>query len=302
MPVGIPQLRALVAVVDEGSFSAAATRLGISQSAVSHAVASLEQATGRPVLSRPGPPRTTVLGEQVLAQARVAVTAVRAVEELAARRDGHPSGSIALAAPPTVCHALVPALLEQWRADFPGVAISLFEGEDEEVAGWLDSAVADLAVLVDPPHVPDHAVVLDSDVFHAVLRADHPLAAQDELDVADLYDDDFLLSTGGCERAIREIHRGGAVPFAPIHRIRQLGTLFAMVRAGVGVSIVPGSAAGMVGPDVVLVPLRECTRRSLVLSGPLHRPWHPAATALVRATSPVDRCSVGHDDPGWARR
>jgi len=91
------------------------------------------------------------------------------------------------------------------------------------------------------------------------------------------------------------------VAFAPIHRIRQLGTLFAMVRAGVGVSIVPGSAAGMVGPDMVLVPLRGCTRRSLVLTGPLHRPWRPAAIALLRATSPVDRWPVGQDKPGWAR-
>jgi len=69
---------------------------------------------------------------------------------------------------------------------------------------------------------------------------------------------------------------------SPVPEVRQLCTLFAMVRAGVGVSIVPEYAAGMVGPDVVLVPLRQRTHRSLVLTGPLRRPWHPAVTALVR--------------------
>jgi len=283
MSLGISQLRALVAVVDEGSFSLAASKLGISQSAVSHALASLERATGQPVLTRNGaPPRPTMLGKLILEHARSAVAAVRAVEEISTRRDGQPQGKVVFAAPPTVSHALVPALLEQWGLEFPGVAVSLFEGEDDEVARWLDTAIVDLAVLVDPPSRPEGSVVLHSDVFHAVLSADHPLAEQDEVDVADLTDDEFLLSTGGCERRIREIHGRAGVPFAPTHRVRQLGTLFAMVRAGIGVSIVPGLAASMMGPDVVMIPLLQQVHRTLLLTGPLTRPWHPATSALVR--------------------
>jgi len=281
MAVGIPQLRALIAVVDEGSFSVAAERLGISQSAVSHAVAALERATGRPVLVRTGRPQPTAVGRQILDHARAALAAIVAVEEIAMRRDAQPHGQLVLAAPPTACHALLPAMLARWSSGFPDVSVSLFEGEDDEVSGWLDSVTADLAVLVDPPRVPDGAAVLDSDVFHALLAADHPLAGQPRIDVSDLSDDAFLLSTGGCERSIREIHGRAGAPFRPAHRVRQLSTLFAMVRAGVGVSIVPGLAAVMAGPDVVLVPLHQQVRRTLVLTGPLRRPWHPAATALV---------------------
>jgi DNA-binding transcriptional LysR family regulator len=56
-----------------------------------------------------------------------------------------------------------------------------------------------------------------------------------------------------------------------------------MVRSGVGVSVIPGLAAGMEGAGLVLVPLRQRQARTLVLTGPLHRPWHPAARALVEA-------------------
>ncbi|MEO3875739.1 LysR family transcriptional regulator [Nonomuraea sp. B12E4] len=52
MAFGMPHLKAFVAVADAGGFSAAATDLGVSQSAVSHSVASLERALGAPVLSR----------------------------------------------------------------------------------------------------------------------------------------------------------------------------------------------------------------------------------------------------------
>jgi len=281
MTVGIPQLRAFVAVADAGGFGTAAQRLGISQSAVSHAVAALERATGRPVLSRNGRPTPTRFGEQILDHARSVVASVTAITVLAADRDGQPRGELTVAAPPTVCHGLLPELVLRWRAEFPGVSVSLFEGEDDEVAGWLEGGTADLAVLIDPPTRPSGSAQLGADQFHAVLRADHPLAQEPTVDLADLADDDFLLSSGGCERQIQELHRMADTPFRPAHRIRQLSTLFAMIRSGVGVSVVPGLAAGMAGPDLVLVPLRQPLTRTLVLTGPLHRPWHPAARALV---------------------
>jgi DNA-binding transcriptional LysR family regulator len=282
--IAVPQLRAFVAVVDAGGFGAAADRLGISQSAVSHAVAALERATGRTLLTRQGRPVPTRFGEQIVDHARTALAAVGAIAVLA-ERDTRPHGQLTVAAPPTACHGLLPDLLRRWRAEFPGVTVAQFEGEDDEVAGWLEGGTADLAILVDPPARLAGSVQLGSDRFHAVLRADHPLAGQAAVDLAELADDDFLLSLGGCEPRIRELHRDAGLPFVPTHRVRQLSTLFAMVRSGVGVSVVPGLATGMQGPGVVLVPLRSPMTRRLVLTGPLHRPWHPTARALVEAAS-----------------
>ncbi|WP_028925597.1 LysR family transcriptional regulator [Pseudonocardia acaciae] len=283
MAIGVTQLRAFVAVADTGGFGAAADRLGISQSAVSHAIAALERATDRPVLTRQPRPVPTLFGERILDHARAAVAAVAAITVLAADPDARPRGELTVAAPPTVCHGLLPGLLTRWRADFPDLTVTLFEGEDDEVAGWLEGGSADLAVLVDPRPAPERGAVLGTDRFHAVLRADHPLAGQAAVDLADLADDDFLLSVGGCEPQVRELHRRSRSPFTPTHRVRQMSTLFAMVRAGVGVSVVPGLAAGMQGPGLALVPLLPELARTLVLTGPVHRPWHPGARALVEA-------------------
>lgn len=285
MAIGVPHLRAFVAVVDNGGFGAAADFLGISQSAVSQAVASLERIAGRPVLTRGGVPRPTLLGEQILEHARVAVAAVSAAERLANRRDKAMSGELVLGAPPTICHGLLPGILTRWETDFPDLRVCLFEGEDDEVAAWLDGGTADLAVLVDPPRGYS-GTVLGTDSFHAVLRSDHPLAGQPVVDLADLADDDFLLSAGGCERQVRELHEAAGATFLPRHQVRHLSTLFAMVRAGVGVSVVPGLADGMQGSDIVLRPLTQASRRTLVLAGPLHRRWHPAVEALIGTVAP----------------
>ncbi|PRY45077.1 LysR family transcriptional regulator [Umezawaea tangerina] len=277
MALNLAQLRAFLAVVDEGGFGAAADALGLTQSAVSHAVAALERTLGHPVVSRRGPAAPTAFGDEVLAHARAAVAASAAITDLAERRHGGARGTVRFAAPPTVCQGLLPDLLARWRVELPNVRVRVFEGEDDEVAEWLAGGTVDAAVLVDPP--PGAGVQVCEDAFHALLRTDHPLAGLPEVDVVDLADDPFLLSRGGCERHVRQAHAGH--PFTPRHRVRELATLLAMVGSGVGVSIVPGLVATMLPPGLVMVPLRYRVVRRLVLSGPAGREWHPAVTALV---------------------
>jgi DNA-binding transcriptional LysR family regulator len=289
MGLNLAQLRALVAVADTGGFGLAAEELEVSQSAVSHAVAALERAVGGPVLHRNGaggtgpPVRCTALGEQLLPHARTAVMAADAVLSIAGRHGRAPAGTVRLAAPPTVCQGLLPELLRAWSAALPRIRVRVFEGDDDEVAAWLEAGTADAAVLVDPGPVPAGGRLVGEDGLHALLRRDHPLAGQPVIDAADLDDDEFLLSGGGCERQVRELYRRAGARFAPVHRIRGLGTLIGMVRAGVGVSIVPDLARSALPAGLVLVPVRPAVRRRLVLTGPATRPWHPAVTALVGA-------------------
>ncbi|WP_344319654.1 LysR family transcriptional regulator substrate-binding protein [Actinocatenispora thailandica] len=147
------------------------------------------------------------------------------------------------------------------------------------MAGWLDTRTVELAVLVDPP--AGRGVLLASDAFCALLRRDHPLAGEPSVTVGDLDDDPFLLSRGGCERHIRRLYRSARVPFAPAHRVREMGTLLAMVRAGVGVSIVPDLAGSMLDGDLTLVPVRPRRTRRLVLAAAPDA--DPAAAALLAA-------------------
>ncbi|MFJ9605199.1 LysR family transcriptional regulator [Kitasatospora sp. NPDC101176] len=291
--VNLAQLRALVAVADTGGFGAAADELGISQSAVSHAVAALERVLGAPVLLRGTPARPTPLGEQVLPHARTAVASAAAVRAVATRHSGGLTGTVRLAAPTTVCQTLLPGLLRDWKAAHPQVTVRVFEGEDAELATWLAAGTVDAAVLVDAGPPPPGAVALGADSMHALLRRDHPLAGQRSIHVAELEDDDFLLSEGGCERHIRESYRRAGTRFTPRHRIRDLNTLIGMVHAGVGVSVMPALALTMVPADCVLVPIRPAVHRTLTLTGPAGRPWSPAVTGLLAAVRAGAGAGVG---------
>ncbi|MFF3640675.1 LysR family transcriptional regulator [Streptomyces sp. NPDC002564] len=291
MTVNLPQLRAFLAVVDAGGFSAAAADLGLSQSAVSHAVAALERELAAPLLVRGGPARTTALGERVLPYARSALAAVDAVREIAADGADTMTGTVRLAATPTVCQGLVPGLLRHWAQSLPRVTVRVFEGDSAEVADWLENGTADAGVLIDPP--PGPGVRLAVDGYRALLPRDHPLAGEAVVDVRDLEDDDFLLSPGGCEDRIRALHGRAGLRLDPAHRVRDLATLISMVQAGLGVTVLSEVSRSLVPPDLVLLPVAPRAARHLVLAGPRGRPWHPAVHSLAESAAALTRTRSG---------
>ncbi|MFI1968584.1 transcriptional regulator [Streptomyces cinnamoneus] len=287
MPLNLPQLRAFVAVVDAGGFGTAATDLGLSQSAVSHAVASLERILAGPLLVRSTPVRTTALGERVLPHARAAVSATDALRDAAARHGSEVSGTVRLASTPTVCQGLLPALQRHWSAHLPGVRVRVFEGSSDEAVTWLENGAADAVIVADPPSGAGTPLVTDP--FLALLPQDHPLARENAVHVSDLEDDPLILSPNGCERHVHRIHRAAGTPFSPAHRVRDLGTLISMVQAGMGISILPRVSRPLLPTDLVLVPVEPRYCRRLVLCGPEGRPWSPAVRALADSVETLPR-------------
>lgn len=281
MGVSVPQLRAFVATVDAGSFTSAATALGVGQSAVSHAVAGFEREVGGPVVRRGTAAVPTPLGDRLLAHARSVLASVDALEAVV--RPATARGTVRLAAVPTVCQGLLPRLRELWAVTLPDVDVQVYEGDDDEMPEWLEAGTVDAAVLVDPTVVPDGGVVVATDEMAAVVRRDHPLAGTDALTLDDLHEDGLVAGGGGCEYQIQRMHEIAGQPFRYAHRVREMSTMFGMIQRGEGVSIVPTLGRVMLPDDLVMVPTVPYLQRTLVLSGPSTRAWHPLATALVDA-------------------
>ncbi|WP_083506773.1 LysR family transcriptional regulator [Leucobacter sp. G161] len=276
------QLRAFVAVADSGSFTDAAAALGVSQSAVSHAIAGLERELAGPLFDR----RTlslTSLGQRTVGHARAASVAIETLEA-AARGDRSVSGPVRLGAVPTVCRGLLPELIEEWAAALPDVRVDVFEGDDDEMPEWLENGFVDIAILVDPAEQPAHSKVVDVDEYAAVIREDHPLVELPEIPLAELSDDGMIVSSGGCETHVQSIFAAAGIPLEVRHRVRETSTLLAMVEQGFGVSIVPTLGRGMLPSNLRMRPLVERRARRLVLALPDNRDPHPVGAALLSHT------------------
>ncbi len=99
----------------------------------------------------------------------------------------------------------------------------------------------------------------------------------------DLHEDGLVAGGGGCEHQIERMHELAGQPFRWAHRVREMSTMFGMIQRGEGVSIVPSLGRVMLPDDLVMLPVEPRYVRTLVLSGPASRPWHPLAQALVDA-------------------
>lgn len=283
--MNLAQLRGLLAVADAGSFTAAADALGLTQSAVSHAVASLERELALPLVVRGrGGARLTPHGRQVLGHAREAVHRVERIASDAAAAAGQHRGRLRVGVFPSASQ-LLPSLIAELAQQLPEVEVVLLEGSDDEVREWLADRVVDLAVLADlaepgDEHGTSEGAVLGYDRIVAVLDREHPLAGQPHVDLHELTDDSVLLSDGGCEALLRQLFDASCLPMRPSRRIRDVATLLAMVRERLGVTVVPELTLPA-GHGLAAVPVIPTAHRRLLLV-PARDDLPYAARALLR--------------------
>lgn len=285
--MNIPQLRAFVAVADAGGFTAAAEALGITQSGVSHAVAALEADLGARLFLR-GRDGVTVsdAGRRVLPHAREVLAREERIRREGAAAAALETGKVRLGSFPSVSTRILPGVLAAFRRRYPGVEVVVFEGTDPEVRGWIAARTVDAGVvtLPLPPAAGEEgieALPLAADDFLVALPAAHPLAAAPGLAVGRLAAEPFILSRSGCEATIHDLFAAAGVALRPRFEVLDMGTILAMVREGVGLTILPALALPPDAPGVRAVPIVPRVRRQLALGVRSPASLPPATAAFV---------------------
>ncbi|MEU6969779.1 LysR family transcriptional regulator [Kitasatospora aureofaciens] len=278
------QLRYFAAVVDEGSFTAAAARLHVSQSGISTQVAKLERELGQQLLERSGRRvRLTPAGEAVLPLAKSALATLDAIEHTAAEFADAVRGRVRLG---MIMGCSIPPFLDT-VADLgrthPGIDLSLHEGHSDllqaqVLSGSLDLALIGFAGEADPGLDVD--LVVDERIVAAVPLG-HPLD-RTELKLADLRSEKVLcLSPGTGLRAAYEdsCRRLGLEPRVDIDASSPLAVL-RLAERGAGVAVLSESSVD--GAGLRAVPIADAaTYAKLGLVA--RRDQHSPAVRLLRA-------------------
>lgn len=299
----IRHLRTLVAVAEAGTFGRAAAALGYTQSAISQQVSALERVLGQPVFDRPGGPRPvelTPLGGMVLGHARTmleqADAAVRDVDRFLAGTIGR----IDIGTFQSVLTAVVPAILGRLRDERPGIDVQLVQHDDNDnlVAGLMgggldvgflleaDSRVECVELFVDPfvlvarpGEVEGHAqVVTRSDAQVGESERPEARVVTESLDgipmIAEL---DNL-----CQRQIDARLRHHSVEPDVVFRTNDNTAVTAMVRAGMGMAVMPLLAVDVDDPRLSVHRLDPpLPPRHVALAWQRDRTLSPAARLFV---------------------
>ena len=279
------QLKVFVAVSRERSFSQAGQRIGLSQSAVSHSIKELESEMGIRLLDRTT--REVLLteaGEQLASRLDPLLdelnTTLLDVRSYGRQR----SGTVRVAASQTISAHLMPQCLAAGQRHYPDITIRLSDRPQQWVLQSVRNAEVDFGIIIGPLYVDDlkTEAILD-EPFLLLCRQDDPLAQQTVVEWQMLNQRALVLQdyASGSRILIDKALQQQQIEAQIVQEIGHPATLYPMVEAGIGISILPALALPLPQGSTLLV--RRITpeiNRSVMLVRRKNRSLTPAAGAV----------------------
>ena len=256
-------LRYFVTVAEELHFGRAAVRLFISQPPLSQQIQQLEREIGVPLLFRTSRRvQLTPAGEIFLRDSRRLLADAAQAVQSARRAARGETGWLGIGFAASATYNLLPAVLHDFRASFPSIELSLVELNAAEQA----AALHDRSIHVGfaRPPVLDPAFFVDSvlrEPYVAALPQAHSLAAKSKVSLPELAPEPFIsfpeLPSPSYAGAVREACESAGFTPLVVQEVREMQTAISLVVAGLGIALLPASAANLHRAGLVLLPLEE---------------------------------------------
>ena len=261
------RLETLLRISQEGTFTAAAERMGCTQSAVSQQIANLERDLGLAVVQRRG--RGVVLtdagrrlvghAERILADVERAGADMRGLSDLEV-------GRLRLATFATAAATVLPPAIADFRRRYPGIELDLHDMEPHESLPALAEGRIDLALVFDfdrAPLDPAPPVLLDGfleENLYVGLPRDHPKASRRRIRFEELREEGWI---GGNVSMLRQqldrlADAHGFIPRVVVES-EDYGMIQGMIAAGMGVALLPALALFHQHRQIVAVPVASAT-------------------------------------------
>lgn len=270
MNVSLRQLRVFLAVAELGNFSRAGDQIGLTQPAISRAIVELESQLGLKLLDRTT--RAVVLtdaGQSLKTRiGRVLEDLDQTLLDVAGLVQAR-AGKVRVASSPTLSAQLMPACIALCETQSPGIQFILLDRIQQDVLASVRNGEVDFGVVIEPPSAEDlYCEVVMTDPFVLVAPPAHPLAGKRSVRWTTLHGHPLVLldHASGSRRLIDEalLRHGASCPVK-----QELGhptTVFRMVEAGIGISVMPAlsvPAAGLAG--LAVRPLTPTIERQIML-------------------------------------
>jgi molybdate transport repressor ModE-like protein len=282
----VKRLRILREVAQQGSFSAAADALYLSQSAVSQQIATLEKEVGMKLLDRTREgPKLTDAGRVLVSHAEAAIARLDEAERELAAIAGLEGGELRMASFPSASATLLTEAVSVFHRRHPRVRLSVADAEPDESLPRLRGGEIDLVLTFDYPTVPnvderdlDRTLIL-TESMHVALPKVHPLSEQQTVPLAELADWEWLCGSrpSTCGEVVLQACRDAGFEPRIGFESDDYHVMQGFIAAGLGVTLLPDLALPTLRSDLVV--------RETDPPAPQRRVW--AATRAVGARSPA---------------
>jgi len=296
------QLRCFVTVAEELHFGRAASRLNMTQPPLSRQIQVLEHIIDAALLERTSRSvKLTPAGRSFLPEARHILKMAESAAQVARRIASGKSGSLKIGFTAAAAYGFMPELLAACRTRLPEADLSLSEMVSGDQIEALAFGQIDAGLLRPPiarPELASRRVVAEP--LLAAIPKKHPLANADTVTIKDFDDQPFVMYSPYESRYFHDLlvalfTRADILP-RYVQHLSQIHSILAMVRAGLGLAIVPAAAAGLKISDVRLKPLKLRTRVPVELFMVWRRDdENPLLSALVKIAGELTSTDVVED-------
>ena len=295
--MNISKFKVLLTAVDMGSFSAAAAKLGYTQSGLTHMMNALEDELGFSLLQRGYfGVKLTPGGERIIPTIRQLVACEDALENEIELVKSYGDNVIRIGAYSSMAATILPVIVERLSAEFADVTVNIQTGTVTELYGGLDEGRFDVCFCTKKTRYDFKWTVLGNDPFYAILPKDYP--AGEDFPVSGFNGTKFLMPGLGFDDEIGAVfNEYGVKPFVTPTYVDD-PAIISMVEHGLGISML--SRLILVGhrADIKMLPvvpevsrtLAVAVRQDKVLGAPLKR-----LLAITKDfTKEVDENTFGH--------
>lgn len=240
--IKLTQLRALAEIAECGNFGEAALRLGLTQSTISYAIASLEEELGVMLLVR-GRSGThlTPAGADIIGHIREMLRLLDAVIHDANRHKGLHGGQVRIATFRGAAAHLLPRQVANFTQRYPDIDVGMTEYYDYvDVEQEVRDGKADIGITFLPTGDEFESFEMVHDPYLVLLPTDSPITATQlsweqllELPLI-LYPDD-----NSCFQQVQSFFRQAGYRLSPRYQFRETSTILSMVEQGLGAAILP---------------------------------------------------------------
>lgn len=183
-------LRYFLAVAREGSITAAADYLHLTQPTLSRQLKDLEQELGKKLFTRSS--HSIILTEEgtlLRKRAEEIVEMVDKLEEEFNSMEDTISGDVYIGGGETEAMKQIARVVKGVQSDYPHIRYHLFSGNEDDVTERLDRGLLDFGILIQPADVSkyNYITIPAKDVWGVIMRKDSPLAVKDTVQVVDLF-------------------------------------------------------------------------------------------------------------------
>lgn len=246
MNLDVRQLRAFLTVAECGSFTRAAANLNLSQPALTVQIRKLEEALGARLFDRnTRMVALTGTGQELLPALGRILCDLDAVVAGTRQLSTMQRGVVRLAVLPSFASGVLPEIIAAFRRRHPGIGFAIRDVIASGVAALVTNGEADLGLTGGSVAGLELEVLLrGADRMHAVYPQDHALALRATLSIADLARHPLILTDAAT--SVRQVvdaafAAAGIVPHLSAE-VTYMASAVGMVRAGLGVAVLPGSA------------------------------------------------------------